>query len=282
MREILPDVDRMAKELGGTVSVAVRDIKNAFDLSLNAEEQMGAASTIKVPILIEALRQVKLGRLQLSTEYALRGGKSCGGSGVISHLSDGMLFSVKDLLTLMIIVSDNTATNAMIDIVGIGSVNATMQSMGYRGIALNRKMYDWEALEQGRDNFVVASEMADLLARVAGGRPSGVRWTSLRTILCAHSSIRTNWGCFCRRVCWQTRRGRWEQWSTTAGSSLPILSHTPSRSSRRTRRASGRLRWRWSGYRSSCMMRRQVKAVDELREQAVEEGLEPGCGLLLC
>lgn len=167
MDELRVGIERLAESCGGLVSVSVRDISNAFDFSLNADAQVGSASTIKVPILVGALRQVRQGRLSLSTEYALRGGRSCGGSGVISHLSDGILLSIQDMLTLMIIVSDNTATNMIIDIVGMGSVNSTMQSMGYTGIALNRKMYDWDALEQGRDNFVVASEMTDLLVKIA-------------------------------------------------------------------------------------------------------------------
>lgn len=160
-------IEQLAASCGGVVSVSVRNVSNAFDFSLNADARVIAGSTIKVPILIEALRQVKIGRLSLATEYAIRGGKSCGGSGVISHLSDGILFSVQDLLTLMIIVSDNTATNAIIDVVGMQSVNKTMNSLGYSGIALNRKMYDWDAVEQGWENYVVASEMTDLLARLA-------------------------------------------------------------------------------------------------------------------
>jgi len=167
MADLRQQIEQLAASYGGVVSVSVRNVSNAFDFSLNPEARVIAGSTIKVPILIEALRQVKTGQLSLSTEYAIRGGKSCGGSGVIRHLSDGIIFSVQDLLTLMIIVSDNTATNALIDILGMQSVNKTMRSLGYYGIVLNRKMYDWDAVEQGRENYVVASEMTDLLLRLA-------------------------------------------------------------------------------------------------------------------
>ena len=160
-------IEELADSCGGVVSVSVRNVRNAFDFSLNAGARVIAGSTIKVPILIEGLRQVKAGRLSLASQYAISRAKSCGGSGVISHLSDGILLSIQDLLTLMIIVSDNTATNALIDIVGMHSVNKTMHSLDCPGIALNRKMYDWDAVKQGRENYVVASEMTDLLGRLA-------------------------------------------------------------------------------------------------------------------
>lgn len=164
MRDI---IDRIVKQMGGTVSIAVRDISNSFDFYYNPDAQMSSASTIKVPILVEALRQARDGHISLSTNYSLDRATRCDGSGVICHLSENIAFSLQDLLTLMIIVSDNTATNFIIDLLGCDAVNATMRKMGYSGIKLNRKMYDWEAIRLGRDNLVVASEMADLLYKIA-------------------------------------------------------------------------------------------------------------------
>jgi len=169
MNDLRDGIERLAQSCGGTVSVSVRDISKAFDFSFNADAPIVAASTIKVPIMIETLKQARDGRISLSTEYVLRKTGRVAGSGVISQLSDGLLLTIRDLLTLMIIVSDNTATNMLIDIVGMSSVNATMQAMGYKGLTLRRKMYDWDAVAQGVDNRVVAAEMADLLARMARG-----------------------------------------------------------------------------------------------------------------
>jgi beta-lactamase class A len=179
MDDLRGEIERLAQACGGTVSVCVRDVSNAFDFSLNEGARVGAASTIKVPTLVEAVRQVKEGRLSLGAEYTLRGKQRCGGSGVISHLHEDVLLTLQDLLTLMIIVSDNTATNAVIDIVGMDNVNSTLRSFGYTGTALMRRMYDWEAMAQGRDNYVVAEEMADLLARIARREAVGPEWDDL-------------------------------------------------------------------------------------------------------
>lgn len=179
MPEILTQITTLAEACGGTVSVCVRNIDNAFDFSLNDEARVGSASTIKVPILLEALRQARDGELCLDTEYAVDAEQRCDGSGVLTHLHDGVVVTLKDLLTLMIIVSDNTATNMVIDIVGVDNVNSTLRALGCAGTTLMRKMYDWEGVARGRDNFVVAREMADLLARIARNEALGGEWDEL-------------------------------------------------------------------------------------------------------
>jgi beta-lactamase class A len=167
MVDIRTQVEQLAQACGGDVSVCVRKISNAFDLAFNEDLRVRSASTIKVPIIVEAMRQVHAGTLDLQTEYTFTPDRRCSGSGVITHLREGAVLSLKDILTLMIIVSDNTATNAAIDIVGIDNVNAMLRGFGCTGTTLMRKMYDWEGIAAGRDNFAVAREMADLLVRIA-------------------------------------------------------------------------------------------------------------------
>lgn len=79
----------------------------------------------------------------------------------------------------MVIVSDNTATNIVMDIIGIDKVNAMLNGMGYTGIALQRKMYDWAGINKGLDNFIVAGEMAELLAKLAQGKVNGGEWDKM-------------------------------------------------------------------------------------------------------
>lgn len=164
---MLTQIERIAEACGGIVSVSVKDVSSAFDFAFNGDLRVRSASTIKVPIIVEAMRQVRAGKLSLDAEYSFALDTRCPGSGVITHLREGVTLSLKDILTLMIIVSDNTATNAAIDIVGIDSVNAMLREFGYSGTVLMRKMYDWDGIAAGIDNFVVANEMSDLLARIA-------------------------------------------------------------------------------------------------------------------
>jgi len=173
------EIERLASECGGIVSVAVRNVANAFDFSYNDDVRMGSASTIKVPMLVEAIRQVRDGALSLDSEYKIAREQCCDGSGVINYLHDGLAVTLKDLLTLMIIVSDNTATNVLIDIIGMDNVNSTLRGWGYTGTILQRKMYDWSGIAQGKDNFIVAREAADLLAKIARGEALGGEWDEM-------------------------------------------------------------------------------------------------------
>lgn len=166
----------IAAECGGTVAVAVRGIENAADFDLDPDVVISAASVIKVPILVEALRQAREGALSLDTQFVIDDAEPTRGAGVLRYLHQGVVLTLRDLLTLMIIVSDNHATNLVIDIVGMEQVNATMRDMGCANTLLRRKMMDWAAIEQGRDNVTTAREMAELLARIAKRDCLGGQW----------------------------------------------------------------------------------------------------------
>lgn len=172
-------ISAAAAQCGGTVSVAVRNIENARDFDLNPDAVISSASVIKVPILVEALRQVRENALSLDTEYVINDPEPARGAGVLRYLHQGISLTLHDLLTLMIIVSDNFATNRLIDIVGMENVNRTMGGMGFPNTLLRRKMMDWEAIEQGRDNVTTAREMAGLLARIARGECLGGGWDEM-------------------------------------------------------------------------------------------------------
>lgn len=179
MSDLRAAIENLAEACGGTVSVSVRNIRNAFDFALNDDVRLNSASTIKVPILVEALRQVRAGRLSLAAEYEVSREVCKPGSGVIVHIHEGLKVTLQDLLTLMIITSDNTATNMSIDLVGMDNVNAMLREFGCEGISLGRKMYDWDALAQGRDNWTVAQEMTDLLVKVAQNEAVGEGYDKL-------------------------------------------------------------------------------------------------------
>lgn len=194
--DIRAEVERLAHACGGTVSVCVRNVRNAFDLSFDEEARVRSASTIKVWILLEALRQARDGELCLDEKYTMSRERYCDGSGVLRHLSEGLVLTLKDLLTLMIIVSDNSATNMLIDIVGKDNVNSTLRGFGCSGTSLGRKMYDWEGIAQGKDNFVVAREVADLLARIARGDVLGGKWDELVLSIMLGQQFTTELGLF--------------------------------------------------------------------------------------
>lgn len=174
-------IEREESGCGGEISVAVRNVRRAASFSYKHEAVVSSASVIKVPMLVEAMRQVRDGALSLDQEFPLADGHRVKGSGVMRYLHAGLRLTLEDLLNLMIIVSDNTATNILIDVLGTDAVNSTMRSMGYGKTTLRRRMYDWEMIDRGLDNVCAADEIADLLARIARGEALGGEWDQ-RTI----------------------------------------------------------------------------------------------------
>jgi beta-lactamase class A len=132
------------------------------------EDVVPAASTIKVPILLAALEEVASGRLQLGDRLAVPA-RRVGGSGVLQALPGLASLTLADLLTLMIIVSDNAATNVIIELVGMDRINRFCAEQGLVGTVLRRRMMDAEASRQGLENTTTAVDQAILLDAIAEG-----------------------------------------------------------------------------------------------------------------
>lgn len=136
-------------------------------LLIRGDEAVPAASTIKVPILAAVLREVDRGRLRLQCRIPLPPRRT-GGSGVLQSMTGVEELTLADLLTLMIAVSDNTATNAVIETTGMGPINAFCAELGLRGTVLRRLMMDAEAAARGLENTTTALDQARLLEALAG------------------------------------------------------------------------------------------------------------------
>jgi beta-lactamase class A len=128
-----------AEAAGGVIGVAVHGAAGEL-FSANGDRRFRAASTIKVPIMIHAYRELDQGTLSRDDRARLRDEDRIPGSGVLSHLHEGLELTLADLLLLMIAVSDNTATNLVLDWTGLEGVNATMQSLGMANSVLGRRI----------------------------------------------------------------------------------------------------------------------------------------------
>ena len=131
-------------------------------VSLNPDLLFPAASLAKVPILIEVARQVEQGMLSWHTRYTLPDSVCVSSSGVIADLSSDLRPTLRDLAHLMITISDNTAANLLLHLVGFDAINATMQQIGLQETRLERRFMDFAARQQGRDNWTTAGDMANL------------------------------------------------------------------------------------------------------------------------
>jgi beta-lactamase class A len=150
---------RDAERTGGVVGVAIHGAEGEL-FSHHGDRRFRAASTIKVPIMIEAYREVERGALALDDQYSLRDEDRIPGSGVLGHLHAGLELTLADLLYLMIAVSDNTATNLILDRVGLESVNTTMQSLGMSNSVLGRRILGHLPKEGGPENWATPRDFA--------------------------------------------------------------------------------------------------------------------------
>lgn len=146
----------------GRIGLSI-EIEDSKPIHLNSQAVFQSASLIKIPILLSVLFANNKGEVDIGKKFTLTNENKVGGSGVLQALSNGLTLSVKDLLTLMIIVSDNTATNLLIDLLSIEEINATFQEMGLKQTKLNRKMMDFAAINQGKDNLTTPQEIIQCL-----------------------------------------------------------------------------------------------------------------------
>lgn len=150
-----------------TVSLAVESLQDStVSVFVNADKSVPSASIIKLSILVEAMERVKAGTLDLSDIHILTDSEKVGGDGILKTYSHRSRISYADLLRLMIIYSDNTATNIFINELGMNAINARIDAMGLTGTRLNRVMMDTLAARQGRDNVVAAQDMNRLLGAI--------------------------------------------------------------------------------------------------------------------
>lgn len=153
----------------GDVGYYMRRLDGSQAAEHNPDLPLMAASVIKIPIMVAAFREIAAGRLDPDLEVAVPPEEKKPSCGALNYLHDGLRVTVMDLITLMIILSDNTATNLMIDRLGIDRVNGAMAALGIPGICLRRRLFDPEAAARGLENTVTARGIGQILERLCAG-----------------------------------------------------------------------------------------------------------------
>jgi beta-lactamase class A len=149
------------------VGVLTRTADGETLLEHDADVAFPAASVIKVPLVMALYADAADGRIDLGEQIAI--GERVDGSGVLRDLRDLATLSLRDHAALMIGLSDNTATNRVIERLGIERVDARMAEWGIGPTALRRRMYDFEAAKRGLENMATARDLVSLLARLVAG-----------------------------------------------------------------------------------------------------------------
>lgn len=171
LRKLEARVDAIDAAFDGVLGVAIVDLGSGRTILRNADEVFPAASIIKLPLLAELFRQDQLGKgARLDDAYLVDPKDLVADSAMLAGMTPGVTrLTNRDLATFMIGVSDNGATNVLIDRVGMEGVNALLDSVGLRETRLRRKMMDVAAAKAGRENTVTPRELATLLGRLQRG-----------------------------------------------------------------------------------------------------------------
>ncbi len=168
----------LAKAHKGKVAIAVKHLGTGESYYLNADTVMPTASLIKLAVMAEVYQQAAEGKLKLTDPVTLHDADKVGGSGILTyHFSDGARFSLRDAVRLMIVYSDNTATNLVLDKIGIPATGKRMEAMGFPHTKIYAKSFrgsttSWDPALTKRYGLgsTTAREMIGLLEKLHHGK----------------------------------------------------------------------------------------------------------------
>jgi beta-lactamase class A len=162
------DIDQ---HLDGVMGVAIEDLTTGDHFFLHEDEVFAQASSIKITVLANLYLQAQQGKLKLTDLYTVQSSDLVPDSDIMNGLTPGVTrVTLRDLATMMVAVSDNAATNVLIDRVGMQNVNAMLDPLGLAHTRLRRKMMDLEAAKEGRENISTPREMMTLLDAIYRGK----------------------------------------------------------------------------------------------------------------
>src|SRR4030095_3407466 len=176
-------IERITRSVNAKWGIFIKCTETGEEIAINADETMDTMSVIKIPLMAEVFRQIEAGKFALSDRATLKDSEKRPGTGVIRSLDAGTTLTIKDLITLMIIVSDNSATDMLFEKVGgIEPVNKLMQSYGLNTIkatgpsdnwfkALRAEPDTWKFHTEGKTPYGLSSprDMGKLLEKISKG-----------------------------------------------------------------------------------------------------------------
>lgn len=137
-------IESITRSINARWGIYIKSIETGEEISINADEQMDTMSTLKIPLMVEVYRQAGEGKFKLTDMHRITDAEKRPGTGILQRWSEGTVMSIKDIIDLMNIVSDNTATDIAYSLVGgPEAVNKLMDSYGYDKIRATRTTDEW-------------------------------------------------------------------------------------------------------------------------------------------
>lgn len=140
--KLVDEINSVRQKFPGEMAVYLKNFTTGEEIALDADQVHETYSVIKIPIMVEVLRRVERGEFSLSDRLEFTSSQRRLGSGLLAELDDGLRPTLKDLLTLMIIVSDNSATDILADKVGRANVTKTMHDLGLKNTSIEFSVLD--------------------------------------------------------------------------------------------------------------------------------------------
>src|SRR3990172_145258 len=174
------DLTRRVAGFPGAAGVCIKDLTRGAVIAIGADELFPTASTIKIHILTQLLRRAERREIDLAKRIRIEPSAIVPGSGVLTYMEGDPELTILDVAILMIIVSDNTATNLCIDLAGMDATNALIRELGLTRTTLRRKMQDQAAVARNDENVATPAECVAMLERLLAGQPSP--WVAERAL----------------------------------------------------------------------------------------------------
>lgn len=163
------DIQKRVARSPGLAGVWVIDLATGRGLGANQDIEFSTASAIKVAVLAALHVRAGKGEIDLASTCTVESREVVGGTGVLQYLHTPISLRLDDIAALMVAVSDNTATNVLIDVVGMDSINGLIESVGLKHMRLGRKMGDHASVGRGTDNYSTPRDAAELMRAIWAG-----------------------------------------------------------------------------------------------------------------
>ncbi len=165
--------DRLAN-VDGDIGISYVDLTTERRFSFGNQKVFASGGLTMLMVLVECFKAMEEGRISKDTPYRLKksdvGDELTYSYGVMQYLHENIELTVGDLYNLMVTVSDNVACNILIDMLGMDTINRTFRQMGYEKMYIQRKIYDFDKMDAGIDNYMSVDDVTTLFERMYKGQ----------------------------------------------------------------------------------------------------------------
>ena len=165
----MEELRKLLDELPGEIGLYYKDLTSGKEFCYNEDVQFVAASVMKLPLMMDVYRRVEAGEMSLCDKLRMNDFNKVPGCGAIQWIQEDISLSLRTLIALMITISDNTATNILIEHIGIPKLKEGFKTLGLEKTIVNRLLFDTRGIAEGTRNYITPKEIGGLLETLYKG-----------------------------------------------------------------------------------------------------------------